>query len=866
MRRLKLILLYIKYRTIPTNKTSLRRLIFVYPELIFIFGLIPLAQAARVLIDPSLQHHIPQLLIEVIISMGLSTGFALVFFWYIKHDFEQYVLQAAEPEAYTENQRAHTVNFLIRLPVYYTVQLALRIVVIAFITIVLHSYFTGSTLYHSVRLISQALVIGSVILFTQHSFHRIVTDNLLNQTSFLNVPTHLLRFGEFRWIVTFSIFMGMAFFTGALMLTLRFVAGSTLAYFEVKQQLVLQQVVQQSLNRRLDNAFLHTRLLVKSNDKDRPIMLNELSKSATNSSFFQITPLFVIEWTTNEKPLVTTSLSTQHNKIQLPALSGLIPETTDCKATFNTQQDTTYLISVCTAEPQSKSYTGVIYKFDYSDSYEQPISFHRIVIVNQQGQILNHLDTSFIGSQISDKDRQLIGSAKQLHWFSLSSVDQNDIVIGDFHDQPLSALLIVERSVVDRSLDHLLLALAIVMMPLSILFSLAFNLLLIVFFERSSGAIWNSVIQFSKGEIELRNRYITPDTLGHLSQYLSIALKRLYHVVINSRLTAAFILRRNRRIQAMAEVNREQFTEITKTIQESRSAGERVLSVIDEIQKRTQVQLTTLDDFVKAIQERTTAIQKLDQAVTQLDSLYTSTRSEAGIGRSLLKELKTVMQSLDDHAKEIKGVVSFINDISKQVNLLALNASIEAARAGEAGRGFAVVADEVSRLADRISDSIRSIQSLVHENTEQSKYGYEKANEATRLFNRVLVDMNSINDVIEEIGVARLDLNKSNQYVSDHSSDIATTVDYISKNSEGQRSNLHEISEVLIIIIKYLEQLKQQNEARDDEATVFIRFADDLNEILGFFSESEEERELMAIIEKQGQPATDRKPNKIKNR
>jgi len=186
---------------------------------------------------------------------------------------------------------------------------------------------------------------------------------------------------------------------------------------------------------------------------------------------------------------------------------------------------------------------------------------------------------------------------------------------------------------------------------------------------------------------------------------------------------------------------------------------------------------------------------------------------------------KTI-NTLGDRSKQIGEIISMIDDIADQTNLLALNAAIEAARAGEQGRGFAVVADEVRKLAEKtskatkeIADMIKGIQvdtknavSAMDEGTKEGKAGVSLAIEAGAALDKIVETVKRVSDMIAQIATAAEEQSATTEEITRNIGSIAE----VSKDTMTKAEASSSVTEEMKKLAEELESLVNRFKLRQN--------------------------------------------------
>ena len=221
-----------------------------------------------------------------------------------------------------------------------------------------------------------------------------------------------------------------------------------------------------------------------------------------------------------------------------------------------------------------------------------------------------------------------------------------------------------------------------------------------------------------------------------------------------------------------------------------------------------------INESVNEIRNQTTAVQDSSKIMNdKIKSMQDSShKMDEGIS-AISKRIETVNTTVD----KVSNIVSVIEEISSETNLLSLNASIEATRAGDAGKGFAVVAQEIRVLSDNTNTELENIKQIISSLVEECRYCVQASGtivednaKQKEEIKAVLDEFGSLDeqiqktaekaDEIEELVTAMIELNdditKSSNSLTDVSAANAAATEEMNANIEELNAMMHGVSEM----------------------------------------------------------------------
>ena len=321
--------------------------------------------------------------------------------------------------------------------------------------------------------------------------------------------------------------------------------------------------------------------------------------------------------------------------------------------------------------------------------------------------------------------------------------------------------------------------------------------------------------QAESGDLTIRGQIYKKDELDELTERFNRFISKVRNLISEAKEASATVVSSS--------------NEIMNTSDEVSRGAEEVACTISNIAESASEQAELADHSNNAVKDVVEGLNRITENTLYISELANKTMGTVTDGTANLKQqidrmsntknasqnVSDVISDLSTKSNEIGKVVEFINGITDQINLLALNASIEAARAGEAGRGFTVVAKEVENLAVLSKESTQKISNLISEvQTDIEKAVIEVTTtnasideQATSLkltddsFNLIQKSVFEVTNKIKEVAIETevinenaIDVEKSINNIANIIEQNAANTEEVASATEEQTASIQEVS------------------------------------------------------------------------
>ncbi|RWX53724.1 methyl-accepting chemotaxis protein [Photobacterium chitinilyticum] len=413
-------------------------------------------------------------------------------------------------------------------------------------------------------------------------------------------------------------------------------------------------------------------------------------------------------------------------------------------------------------------------------------------LIDGNHNIVAYRDEKLSQQPITQLDNELtsalfrqLQSDQAIQSFTLDSDNQEKLIYASpIAGTDWTLALVEDKSLafasIGEQIKFILLASVMLYLVISVIATMIINSLL-----RPLNNLNQSVSQLAQGSGDLTQRIAIErmDEIGELADNMNQFLAQLQAMIKGVVNHSQDLIQHAERSAQLSNLASERVTDQQNDVNQIATAIHEMSATSGEVANHAEMTAT-------AAQASTSACEQGQQVIGQNRDAITSLANQ-------VQDAATVIHELESNAQGINQILSTIQGIAEQTNLLALNAAIEAARAGEQGRGFAVVADEVRVLSQRTHDSTEEIRSMIdslQKNTHQAVDSMQTSTElagqsvdyaeaASESLNQITHTITEISDMATHIASAAEEQRAVSEDISRNTQAIKDVSDHLAKQT-----------------------------------------------------------------------------------
>ncbi|MDY7028676.1 MAG: methyl-accepting chemotaxis protein, partial [Spirochaetota bacterium] len=195
----------------------------------------------------------------------------------------------------------------------------------------------------------------------------------------------------------------------------------------------------------------------------------------------------------------------------------------------------------------------------------------------------------------------------------------------------------------------------------------------------------------------------------------------------------------------------EKYKRMIEHLRETEKASTVIKESLNVFNENIDNQSSAVNQSTASIEEMNASIKNVEEIAEKRKEASTQMVEATELGGQKVEYNNGLIEQNAEDAKEVENIITLINGIASQTNLLAMNAAIEAAHAGDAGRGFAVVAEEIRKFAESTNSNSKRIRLAIQNITRRIEEIYSGSGELLTAFEQIIAETRGSDDALSEI-------------------------------------------------------------------------------------------------------------------